>query len=509
MTPDMEQPAVVDDRPAELAESETVRPNASRRIPRIFPRRGDLPALKKVQSSRNARRIAEFLIASLVVAVFAMALAPWQQTVRADGRVINYNPLVRPQVIDAPIDGRVVRLAPGIRPMAKVKKGQLIAEMSDLDPDRLTRLKSQLENLRQAATFAKQSVDAAVREQRQAEMAVEVYRSNIETLKAVQRESVAAAESNVEVARQQLAAAEQKLVDRQAILDQAEPDYIRKQQMFKEEIGSKLNYQIAKQKYDSAVAGVKASEADIEGAREAVEAKIKERNTREKTGEASIKTAEATLRNAEAKVQSTEVSVAKAEQELQKASFAVTEAESALQRQSNQMIYAPISGYLVEIYADAGGRVMRKSDPFAEIVPESEDRVVELWLDGNDAPLVEPGRHVRLQFEGWPAIQFTGWPSVAVGTFGGEVLSVDATDNEKGKFRALIGEVSGLDESSGLVDEPWPHGRFLRPGVRAHGWTLLETVPLWWEVWRNLNGFPPIVDTEHDDIPTKAPKLPK
>jgi hypothetical protein len=89
---------------------------------------------------------------------------------------------------------------------------------------------------------------------------------------------------------------------------------------------------------------------------------------------------------------------------------------------------------------------------------------------------------VRLQFEGWPAVQFGGWPSVAVGTFGGEVALVDATDDGKGKFRVLVVPTEG---------ELWPSGAYLRQGVRANGWILMEEVPLGWELWRQFNGFPP------------------
>ncbi len=109
-----------------------------------------------------------------------------------------------------------------------------------------------------------------------------------------------------------------------------------------------------------------------------------------------------------------------------------------------------------------------------------------------------------MQFEGWPAIQFSGWPSVAVGTFGGEVVSVDSRDNGKGKFRVLV--------RPDPQDRAWPAERFLRQGVRANGWVLLNQVPLWFEVWRQLNGFPPVVDVnqlEDKAGKSKQPKLPK
>ena len=116
------------------------------------------------------------------------------------------------------------------------------------------------------------------------------------------------------------------------------------------------------------------------------------------------------------------------------------------------------------------------------------------------------GRHVRLQFEGWPAVQFAGWPSVAVGTFGGVVTLVDSSDfNGMGKFRILV--------VPDPADQSWPEGRFLRQGVRAKGWVLLDQVRLGYELWRRVNGFPPVLDKDptgkSDDKDKKDEKKPK
>ena len=173
-------------------------------------------------------------------------------------------------------------------------------------------------------------------------------------------------------------------------------------------------------------------------------------------------------------------------------------------RQQNQIIKAPFDGYIVQITPNLGTAILKQGDPICTIVPFTKDRSVQIWLDGNDAPLVEPGRHVRLQFEGWPAIQFAGWPSVAVGTFGGEVVSVDSIDDGRGKFRILV--------RPDPDDPPWPQDRFLRQGVRANAWVLLNQVPLWYEVWRKLNGFPPSISLEktgEKGTKSKPPKLPK
>ena len=101
---------------------------------------------------------------------------------------------------------------------------------------------------------------------------------------------------------------------------------------------------------------------------------------------------------------------------------------------------------------------------------------------------------MRLQFEGWPAIQFVGWPSVAIGTFGGEVVFVDAAGDPSGKFRVVVAPDADIVMRDGKPTKVgWPGNRWLRQGVRANGWVLLQQVPLWKEIWRQLNGFPPVV----------------
>ena len=120
--------------------------------------------------------------------------------------------------------------------------------------------------------------------------------------------------------------------------------------------------------------------------------------------------------------------------------------------------------------------------------------------------VVTPGSPVRLAFEGWPAVQAIGWPNLAIGTFGGEVIFVDATDDGKGKFRIVVAPVEDkVDRGRGTVDVPWPDkDRWLRQGVRANGWVMLQKVPLWYEFWRQINGFPPVVTGGADKFdPTK------
>lgn len=153
-----------------------------------------------------------------------------------------------------------------------------------------------------------------------------------------------------------------------------------------------------------------------------------------------------------------------------------------LARQANQVIIAPMDGMILRRNHGEGAVMVKAGDVLAIFVPDTQSRAVELWISGNDIPLIYPGQEVRLQFEGWPAIQFSGWPSVAVGTFGGIVKIVDNAGNGNGRFRILVVPKN---------NSAWPETRYLRQGVKAHGWVLLSIVTLGYELWRQFNGFPP------------------
>jgi multidrug resistance efflux pump len=166
-------------------------------------------------------------------------------------------------------------------------------------------------------------------------------------------------------------------------------------------------------------------------------------------------------------------------------------------------VRAPKSGYIQQWNGLEGSDTVKEGDQLFVLVPETESLSVEMLVSGNDMPLVQEGDRVRLQFEGWPAVQFVGWPSVAVGTFGGKVNRVFPTDDGRGFFRVVVTPDRHFEG-----ENDWPDGRYLRQGVRSNGWVLLKQVPLGYEIWRQLNGFPPIVaDSEPKGPKEKEPKV--
>jgi biotin carboxyl carrier protein len=162
----------------------------------------------------------------------------------------------------------------------------------------------------------------------------------------------------------------------------------------------------------------------------------------------------------------------------------LAKAETDLSRQSLQTIVAPRSGRVLRILVGSGTVNVKEGEKLIEFVPDTDNLAVELFIDGNDLPLIFKGRKVRVQFEGWPAIQFSGWPSVAIGSFAGVVYAVDPSVAEDGQFRILV--TPDLSENA----EIWPDKAFLRQGSQGIGMVLLDTVSIGYEFWRQSNGFP-------------------
>ncbi|NBP69043.1 MAG: HlyD family efflux transporter periplasmic adaptor subunit [Cytophagia bacterium] len=169
-------------------------------------------------------------------------------------------------------------------------------------------------------------------------------------------------------------------------------------------------------------------------------------------------------------------------------------------RNERYQILAPQSGFIVKTMQAGIGETVKEGDPICTIMPDVSDLAVELNVKAMDVPLVEKGRSVRIQFDGWPALQFSGWPSVSVGTFGGTVKVIDYVSSKPGEFRLIV-----LPDEK---DEQWP--KQLRVGSGIKAWVMLNDVPVWYELWRQLNGFPPSLYEEPlDEVIEKKDKANK
>lgn len=178
----------------------------------------------------------------------------------------------------------------------------------------------------------------------------------------------------------------------------------------------------------------------------------------------------------------TQIKVADANAKLAEARAKLKQIEVKQRRQSAQIVTAPRDGRVQNLNAEAGGALISAGTVLATIAPEQIERAVELYVDGRDIPLVDKGRPVRLEFEGFPAFQFSGWPAFAVGIYDGQVRSVDPTPRADGLFRVLVEPRPGKPA--------WPERRFVRQGGKVLGWIQGDIVTVGYELWRQLNDFP-------------------
>lgn len=424
-----------------------------------------------VSRPRWLRRVAWSIVIVFVLIPFAMLIVPWQQNIKGAGRVLAFTPLEREQAIKAPLGGRVVRWR--VQEGSHVSAGDPLVEIADIDPQLLSRLE-------QERSAMQGKYDAAVDK-------VRSYEQQVANLIATRDLAVTAATHRLEMTREKVTSSSAALEASRAAQKAAELQLQRYRTLQADGLVSQRDFEVAERDFHLARAAVDSSEASLKATRNeqsAMEAELQRIRTE---SDSRIDSARATMNEAEGQVQETLASLAKL--------------DVSISRQQSQLVSAPRDGYVFRLNASQDGEIVKAGDSLMVLVPKTEQQSVELWIDGNDAPLVRAGSPVRLQFEGWPAVQFVGWPSVAVGTFGGRVALIDSTDNGQGKFRVLVVP----DES----EPDWPDSRYLRQGVRAKGWVLLNQVRLGYEIWRQLNAFPPVItmdEPKDDSSKSEGPK---
>lgn len=434
---------------------------------RVAARARVASATRLVQSPSALRTLANVLLATLVAVSIALAFVPWQQNVPGSGRVVAFEPFDRIQTLAAPVSGRVDRA--WVVEGSRVEAGDPIIEIVDNDPSIVGRLKEQRDALTSQIEAGQEKVA--------------VFRDHVEALESARAQAMDAARSRIQVAIAASKSAAHGVDASRAAARQAELNLERQRDLFSEGLASEFEFELAERARQEATARVEQALQALESARNS------EAESRSELGKVDTE-AQARIESVRAGLQAASVDVAAS---LERQALL----DTRIAQQKTQRITAPRTGTILRLYAAPGAELVKAGDPLVTLIPDTENRAVELWVDGNNVPLIEPDRAVRLQFEGWPAVQFAGWPSVAIGTFGGRVALIDSSADAQGQFRLLVVP----DED----DEPWPRPLYLRQGVRARGFVLLDRVSLGYEFWRLANDFPPTVAMRGDPS-TRDPK---
>lgn len=426
----------------------------------------------RVNLSPANRMFTRWLTGTLVM-IIILLLLPWTQNIQSKGKVTTLQPGQRPQAIQSTIAGRIENWY--VREGQLVQKGDTIVHLSEIkaeyfDPDLVPRTEQQVE--------AKEGAIAS-------------YDRKVEALEG----QIAAMRSELEFKQQQLAnkirQAEFKLASSQADMEQAyyqdsvaAVQYGRTGQLFQQGIKSRADVEEKRIKMQEARAKYVSSQNKVEETRnELANARLELSTVRYEYNQKVAK--------AESDKFSTLSAKYDAEGSVNKLRI---EAANYEQRSRFYYIVAPQEGYITKTIKAGIGETVKEGESIVTVMPADYDLAVELYIKPMDLPLISIGQEVRFIFDGWPAFIFSGWPGQSFGTYSGSVAAIDNMISSNGQYRILV--------APGKDGKPWPEA--LRVGSGAQGIALLNNVPLWYEIWRKLNGFPP--DYYDEDV-EEAPKM--
>jgi multidrug efflux pump subunit AcrA (membrane-fusion protein) len=400
------------------------------------------------------------LILITVVLFIIMLFLPWTQNIQSRGTVTTLRPEQRPQTIHSVIAGRIEKWY--VREGSYVEKGDTILHLSEikdeyLDPDLLQRTIDQVNAKGQSAYSYQEKANALDDQIRALEEA--------RTLKLAQAENkLTQAKLKVESDSSKWEAAS---INVQISKDQLD----RIDKLFRDGLKSKTEWQKRELALQKSQADLVASRNDF----------LKSKN--------DLINAQVELSSIRAEYQD---KIAKARSDKFEALSGMYEANAVvtkLQNQyenyavRNQMYYvlAPQNGMITKTMQSGIGETIKEGEEIASIAPQEFELAIEMYVKPVDVPLLDPDQEVRIQFDGWPAIVFSGWPNSSFGTYGGKVWSVDNFIIEGGLYRVIVTPDPDLEQ--------WPEE--LRIGAGTRNMVLLKEVPIWYELWRKLNGFPP------------------
>ncbi len=418
-----------------------------------------LSAVNYLHERRHFHVMNKILFGLCIICVLMMFL-PWTQNVSGTGAVTTLKPDHRPQTIHTVIAGRIEKwyVAEG----NFVKKGDTILFISEIkeeyfDPNLVKNTKQQVEAKQLSLESYSEKVNA--------------LESQISALGREQGLKLQQAQNKIKQAQLKIKSDSIELEAVKTQLRIATTQYDRSFQLNKE--------------------GLK-SLSDVE------EKRLKQQDAQAKivTYENKLLTARNELLNAKVEINRliAEYSekIAKAGSEKFSTMSSQYDAEAQVNKLENQYINysirngmyyitAPQDGYVNRALQSGIGETVKEGTPIVSIMPADFDIAVETFVNPIDLPLLQKNEKVRVWFDGWPTIVFSGWPDVSYGTFGGRIVAVENFISPNGKYRVLIAPDKNEPE--------WP--KQLSIGAGAQTVALLETVPVWFEIWRTLNGFPP------------------
>lgn len=417
-----------------------------------------LRSTEKIYFSGYYRRLKTWIIVSIILLILILFL-PWTQNVRGTGTVTTLYQQQRPQQLNSIIPGRIIKWY--VKEGDYVKMGDtliMLANVKDdyLDPKLVARTKEQLQAKEQKIDFYADKVEATGGQinamEATRELKINSLRNKIEQL----RRKVVSDSAEWQAA----------IVDKKIATEQ----YDRAKSMHAEGIISLVDFERRTGSYQKALAAETEKLNKFYNTRQdLVITQIEISSTQQETAEKVLK-ARGEQATAQSEMAGTSAEVAKLENQV--ANYVI--------RGTQLWLIAPQDGQVVNAVKAGINEIVKEGEMIVQVVPVNIDFAVEIFVRPNDLVLVDTGQRVRFIFDGFPAVVFSGWPTASYGTFSGKVIAVERNRNDNGMFRLLVIE--------DVADRQWPLD--LKLGTGAVGFALLKDVPVWYELWRQINGFP-------------------
>lgn len=424
-----------------------------------FTHKIPLKSFDLIYRNNRVSKVKNWFIGIMLLLIVVMFL-PWTQNIKSKGNITTLRQEQRPQDIVSPIPGKIVKW--WVKEGDFVKKGDTILQLSEikedyLDPNLVGRTEEQLEAKKWTIEFYEGKAGTAT-------VQVEAL-SNSRKLK-------------IEQLKNKLQQLENKLAGEKAELQAAANDYelskdqfTRQQKMFNDGLVSQTQLQQRNVATQNALAKKISAENKIaQTQQEILNVKIEQNSVLQDYAE-KISKAEGDKFQSLSMAATGKGEVAKLKNQV--VNYTI--------RNGMYILLAPQSGQFVQAKKSGLGEIVKEGEIISTIVPEKTDYAVEMFVRPIDLPLISKGQKVRFTFDGFPAIIFSGWPNNSYGTFGGKIVAFENAISPNGLFRVLVAPDS--------TDKKWPEQ--IRIGGGAQAIALLKDVPIWYEVWRNINGFPP------------------
>lgn len=418
-----------------------------------------LQSFDKIYHIHKKSRVKRWFLFIFIGGIITLFL-PWTQNIKVKGSVTSLYQEQRPQQLNSPIPGKIIKW--NIKNGDYVKKGDTLLQLSEIKDDYLDPLLVQ-------RTQDQVNAKKGVREYYEAK--VGTVNNQFQALHAARDLKLNQLKIKISQLNNKLTGEEAELAAAINELSLSEDQFSRQKKMYDEGLVSLTQFQQRSISYQNAVAKKSASENKVAQTRQEISnIGIEQNSVIQDYTEKLSKTEGDRFQNM-GQIEGSDGDIAKLENQV--ANYKA--------RQGLYFIIASQDGQVVQLNKSGIGEMLKDGENIGTIVPTNVNYAVEIYIKPVDLPLVKEGQRVMCIFDGFPAIVFSGWPNSSYGTFAGKVVAVENNISANGLFKAFV-----IEDKN---EKQWPPK--IKMGAGVQGIAILNDVPVWYELWRNINGFPP------------------